>query len=277
MAKLRKGNAAFLTALLIVCPVVQALAADFQTGLEAYERGDLAAALREWRPLAEQGDAEAQYMLGLMYNDGMGVPKDDAEAANWYRKAAEQGDAGAQYNLGMMYAHGEGVSKDPVEATLWLRKAAEQRHLMAQSNLRRLQTELEAYERGNLSAALLRELRPLAEHGDAEAQFNLGVMYANGESVPKDIVEATVWYRKAAERGHAWAQYRLGLGYTNGRGIPKDDVEGYAWLSIAAAQDSEVEAHERDVLARKMAPAQLAEAQRLAHEYWEKYVLPFRQ
>ena len=138
-----------------------------------------------------------------------------------------------------------------------------------------LQTGLEAYERGDFAVAL-REWRPLAEQGNTDAQYFLGYTYANGEGVPIDIVKAMGWYRKAAERGHAWAQYRLGLGYANGRGVLKDDVEGYAWLSIAAAQDSEVEAHERDVLARKMAPDQLAEAQQLAREYWEAYVLPFR-
>ena len=111
---------ALLTALLISALCAQTLAADFQTGIEAFERGDYAAALREWRPLAEQGDAKAQYALGLMYDEGMGVPEDDAEAAEWFRKAAEQGLAEAQYTLGFMYANGKGVPKDSVEAVRWL-------------------------------------------------------------------------------------------------------------------------------------------------------------
>ena len=69
-------------------------------GGEAYNRGDFAAALQEWRPLAEQGDAVAQYNLGLIYADGEGVLKDDAEAVKWFRKAAEQGVALAQHNVG---------------------------------------------------------------------------------------------------------------------------------------------------------------------------------
>ena len=84
-------------------------AADYLVGAEAYEQGDYATALREWRPFAEQGDAEAQYNLGVMYANGEGVPKDDAEALKWYRKAAEQGFAKAQLNLGVMYTNGEGV------------------------------------------------------------------------------------------------------------------------------------------------------------------------
>ena len=80
--------------------------ADYQAGLDAYDRGDYATALREWRPLAEQGNADAQFYLGVMYRDGQGVPQNDAEAVRWYRKAAEQGYAQAQYSLRWMYANG---------------------------------------------------------------------------------------------------------------------------------------------------------------------------
>jgi hypothetical protein len=76
--------------------------AGFNEGVDAYNRGDYATAVREWRPLAKQGTAEAQYNLGVMYDKGRGVPQDHAEAVQWYRKAAEQGDAGAQYNLGLI-------------------------------------------------------------------------------------------------------------------------------------------------------------------------------
>ena len=78
-------------------------AQDYDAGAAAYKRGDYAAALEEWRPLAEQGDVRAQFNLGAMYDHGMGVPPNYAEAARWYRKAAEQGDAGAQHNLSLMY------------------------------------------------------------------------------------------------------------------------------------------------------------------------------
>ena len=74
--------------------------ADFSAGVEAYLRGDYAVALREFRPPAEQGEAAAQFALGLMYDNGRGVPEDDRQAVLWYRKAAEQGDARAQFNLG---------------------------------------------------------------------------------------------------------------------------------------------------------------------------------
>ena len=94
---LRRTITVLLT-LSVLMPLTLGEAADFQTGLEASERGDFAAALREWRPLAEQGDTDAQFLLGAMYNEGKGVPQDYAQAVKWYRKAAEQGNASAQLN-----------------------------------------------------------------------------------------------------------------------------------------------------------------------------------
>ena len=83
-------------------------------------------AMKWYRKAAEQGLAEAQSNLGMMYYHGEGVPKDYVEAAKCYRKAAEQGLAFAQFNLGWIYENGEGVPKDMAEATKWYRKAAEQ-------------------------------------------------------------------------------------------------------------------------------------------------------
>ncbi len=97
--------------------------AGFDEAVAAYHRGDYATALRELRPLAEQGNAGAQYNLGNMYRKGLGVPQDYAEAARWYRKAAEQGNAEAQFNLGSMYYHGYGVPQDYVQAHMWYKLA----------------------------------------------------------------------------------------------------------------------------------------------------------
>ncbi len=114
---------------------VSAQAQDFDKGLAAYYTGDFSTALKEWRPLAEQGDALAQYNLGLMYRNGNGVIQDYAEAVKWFRLAAEQGFAKAQYNLGLMYQNGNGVVQDYAEAVRWYRLAAEQGHAKAQYNL----------------------------------------------------------------------------------------------------------------------------------------------
>ncbi len=104
--------------------------AGFDEGVAAYNRGDYATAVREWRPLAEQGYAKAQYNLGVTYRKGRGVPQDYAEAMKWFRKAAEHGNTGAQGKLGIMYAKGQGVPQDYAEAMKWYRKAVE-RHFTA--------------------------------------------------------------------------------------------------------------------------------------------------
>ena len=93
--------------------------ADVNKGFAAYQSGDFATALREWRPLAEKGDADAQFNLGVMYSKGQGVPQDYKTAVKWYTLAAEQGVASAQTNLGWMYDKGYGVKQDNVYAHMW--------------------------------------------------------------------------------------------------------------------------------------------------------------
>ncbi len=97
---------------------------SYQEGMDAYDRGDYDTALKEFRPLAEQGHPKAQYNLGVMYQLGLGVPQDNQEAAQWCRLAAEQGHAGAQVLLATMYHLGQGVPRDDVLAHMWATLAA---------------------------------------------------------------------------------------------------------------------------------------------------------
>jgi len=106
-----------MTALLL--SVSAAWAGPFEDGVAASERGDYATALRIFHSLAAQGDAEAQFNLGVIYFDGKGVPQDYSEAAKWFRLAATQGNADAQFNLGTMYAKGQGLVQSYVHAHLW--------------------------------------------------------------------------------------------------------------------------------------------------------------
>ena len=108
--------------------------ADFQKGLDAVQRGDYTTALREWKPLAEQGVAFAQYNLGEMYANGQGVPQNYKTAVKWYRLAAKQGIAVAQYNLGTMYDKGQGVLQDYVRAYMWFNIAASSGNKIASKN-----------------------------------------------------------------------------------------------------------------------------------------------
>ncbi len=124
----------------------------------------------------------------------------------------------------------------------------------------------EAYDRGDYATALTK-FRPLAQQGDARAQYNLGFMYSKGRGVPQDDKEAVRWYRLAAEQGRAEAQYNLGGMYATGRGVPQDYVQAHMWVTLAAVRGLETARTLRDRLAEKMTPAQLANAQRLAREW----------
>ena len=137
--------------------------ASFQSGENAYLREDFDFALQEWRPLAEQGMAEAQNMLGYMYRYGQGVGQDFEQARFWYRQAADQGHAKSQNNLGAMYRQGLGTPQDFQEALRWFRRAADQ--------------------------------------GNGGAQNHLGLMYFQGEGVSKDMVHAYMWAYLAAQQG----------------------------------------------------------------------------
>ncbi len=131
-----------LLCILSLCLIIAPSAwGDYQDGRTAYNRGDYATALKELRPLAEQGHAGAQYLFGYMYYKGRGVGQDGEEAVKWFRKSAEQGDVKAQYLLGEMYYKGKGVSKDSEEAVKWVREAAEQDYGQAQHILPMLLNE----------------------------------------------------------------------------------------------------------------------------------------
>ena len=191
----------FGVVLAIVLTPVAAIAGSLEDGLDAHDSGDYAAALRLWRPLAEQGHAQAQYNLGVVYRKGQGVLQDYAVALKWYRLAAEQGFPDAQSDLGFMYDIGQGV--------------------------------------------------------------------------PQDYAEAVKWYRLAAEQGHAIAQFNLGIMYDNGQGVPQDHMLAHMWLNLAASRSPPGEDYDeavqlRDAVAERMTPAQIAEAQKLARQWWKR-------
>ena len=161
---------------------------------------------------------------------------DHTTALRGFRIHAQRGDARAQFNFGVMYDKGEGVPQDYAEAARWFRRAADQGH--------------------------------------ASAQFNLGLRYDNGYGVPQDYAEALRWYRRAAEQGYAGAQNNLALMYEYGVGVTQNLVQTHKWFNLAASRfsSSEQELREkgvrnRDRVAARLTPAQLAKAQRLAREW----------
>ena len=157
--QMRKPSAALILtiSLFMAVPVI---AGQFEDALKACDRGDHKTEYLLIKPLADQGDATAQYHLGVMYDDGHGVPQDYNKAMRWYGKAADKGNAEAQCNLGSMYVKGHGVPQDYNKASMWYEMAASK--------------------------------------GNAKAQFNMGEFYASGKGVPQDYVLAYMWFTLAA-------------------------------------------------------------------------------
>lgn len=122
---------ALLAPLVVIVLLDGEVRADFKAGMDAYKDGDYATALKEWEPLANEGNASAQTNMGVLYQHGHGVAEDRQEAMRWYRLAAEQGNITAQYNLGLMYHHGVGVPQDDVQAHMWCSLSAAGGHTRA--------------------------------------------------------------------------------------------------------------------------------------------------
>jgi hypothetical protein len=123
-----------------------------------------------------------------------------------------------------------------------------------------------AYEKGDY-ATVPRLMRPLAEQGDAKAQYIFGLMYLNGQGVPRDYATALSWLRMAAEQRYADAQNFLGMMYVGGVVVPQDYVIAHMWFDLAVASGRQDAAKIRDTIAARMTPAQIAEAQKLAREW----------
>jgi TPR repeat protein len=165
----------------------QAIADQLSDAKKAFESGHYSEAVKFFTPLAQQGNAYAQFKLAVLYRKGQGIQQDYKEALKWNRLAAEQGYAKAQNNLGVMYGRGDGVTQDYKEAVKWYRLAAEQGYDIAQNNL--------------------------------------GKMYDDGLGVQRDINEAIKWYKKAAEQGHREAQSNLEYLDTDENILSPDDAE----------------------------------------------------
>ena len=188
-----------------------ASAQSYAAGLDAYDRGNYEEALRILRPLAEEGDARAQYGLGKIYETGGGpITPDAKQAVYWYSRSAEQGIAAAQNNLALMYAEGRGVAQNKPQAlALW-----------------------EAAARG----------------GHPHAQYNMGLLFYRGEGVERDLSAAANWFGLAAENGLAEAQFAVAEMHRLGVGLPQDNRKALSWYQMAGAQGHEAARNQGDRL-----------------------------
>ena len=173
--------------------------------------------------LARQGDAMAQYRLGLMYDIGENVEKNNSESVKWFFRSAEQGVAEAQHRLGLLYEYGQGVPKNDVEAAKWYVVAA--------------------------------------DLGHPEAQYEIGRMYYSAlGGLSRNYIIAFDFFRKAAEQGNVKSQHMLGEMYYTGFGVQQSYFHSFVWLSIAEI-GGETSSSVRDTSAKALSPADLEAAQ----------------
>lgn len=189
--------------------------------------------LSEVFALAEQGDVEAQLLLGHYFDLGEG---DDAlQAEAWFRKAAEQGNAEAQFYLGLYLYHGDGTGQDLEQAVTWYRAAAEKGYAPAQHSLG------ECLFNGIGTKESVEEAvswyKIAAQQGYAPAQALLGKCYENGVGVQKNVQQAVEWYRQSAEQEWAEGKFYLATCYLNGIGVVSDSVRAVELLQEAAEQE----------------------------------------
>ena len=205
---------------------------------------DYGRALKWYRAAAEQGDADAQFNLGFMYHKGQGTPQDYARAIQWYRAAAEQGDVEAQYTVGELYRDGQGTPQDSLRAYAYFSVAAANGHQDAKVSRGRLAKKL---GRGAVlkAQALALRLWSQAEHA-----------YPVAEKLARE--------QTAAENGNADAQFNLGVMYANGEGMPQVFLQAYAHFSVAAANGDKRAPRMRDKVAKKLLPRRFSR-HRLSH------------
>ncbi|CAH9017921.1 tetratricopeptide repeat protein [Candidatus Nitrosacidococcus sp. I8] len=213
------------------------ISAHLDLGRKAYKSQDYNTALKELKPLAEKGNKNAQYYMGLMYANGHGLPLDTKKAEQWFDKFVQQIGMDGKFNLGVMYYQGSGVPQNYEIAINWFKKAA--------------------------------------KDGDYEAQFNLGYFYENGYGAEEDLKEAIKWYQEAANHGLAQAQIKLGEFYSDGYGVAQNNVQAYFWLSLAAEQGNKEATEFRDSIAKEMTKKQIDEAIALTKQ-WSPTSLPMK-
>ena len=188
---------------------------------------------REW----EQKQGPGMDQLLMEWFIGSHQKKDATAAERCFREKAEAGDAAAQWWLGASYQYGVGAEKNHRQALHWYRLAARQGSQPAQDMLQALSGQARERQREQ-------QLLEHAEQGDAQAQYEVGRRFWNGDGVDQDHKQAADWFDRAARQGLAAAQCALGLCYERGDGVEQDMWQAAAWYQWAAQQD-DVEAQLR--------------------------------
>jgi len=241
--------------------------AQYRLGVR-YERGlgverNEAEAIRWLTRAADDGHAGAQQHLGQMYAEGRGVVQDYGMAMRWYRMAALHGNASAECEIGKMYLQGIGVAQDESEAAQWFQQAAEKDNALAYFLLGQLHAAEDGAHKDLAKAR--RCFERAAKRGNAGAQYEMGKLLRNGIQLTQDDRRAAEWFTLAAEQGHREAQLALGGCYEAGRGVIQNYPQAYAWYSLAATT-LDIARTARDQFAAALTPDQVLEGQVLAAE-----------
>lgn len=243
--------------------------ADTAAGVAAFKNKDYQKAYQEWKTAAEAGKAEAQFDLGLLYAQGLGVRRDLTEAARWYRKSADQGNAEAEFALGQMYLRGWGVPRDEADAIRWLQMA----NSVESDGPPTDWSPIEGYGVPKDVKQAVYWYKQAADKGHPEAEFNLAQLYAGGEGVKRDQEQAARWVSASASQGYGPALAEFGERYATGRGVAQDDKRAYFWLTLAFLHGDHSVEKLRTAEAAKLQPADVT-AQDHAAQNWKPRMAP---
>ncbi len=216
-------------------------------GYAEFKMANYATARMIWEALAERGNAEANFNLGILYEDGLGVPKDMARALQYFERSAESGNQRAQYRLGLLYSAGGTVPLDPARSRKWLGAAAAQgdadaAKLLAMRERAGADPRDDAYYRAEVLHVLGRNQeaaaiwKDLADAGDTRSRTRLAWLYEAGQGVPRDLDQAARLFRRSAEEGDPEAQYALAVMLQTGKGQQQNAAQAREWLKRAARQ-----------------------------------------
>ncbi len=229
----------FILFLLVVFPPLRGIA-EPNPGLPISDQSVIVKSLnnktpyQSWIKSAEQGAANAQFNLGLIFEQGTEIQKDLSKAIYWYKKAASQGHTVAQYNYATLLHFGKGLRKDETKAATWYQLAAKKGHMAAQSSLAFLYLQ------------------------HVQKSF-------------RDAKKAAYWYNKAAKLGYPEAQFNLGLLYASGKGVLLNYAQAYAWLDMAHLNHYKNALKSRNRVAAHLTQKQLKDAMQLSKSYHQLY------
>jgi TPR repeat protein len=245
MIKVNKFRYLLLAIMIAQNSVGQAREGEFTDAVKAYQNQNYEIAVKIFRKLGQGRDAHSQFNLGVMYENGYGVPKNPSEAFKWYKKAGEMGLTEAENALGNIYNHGKGASQDSNLAMEYYQRAAEKGNVKAQFSLAVMLYSGEP-ESKDLQESII-WFTKAAEQNYAPAQNNLGVLYEIKKDLQKPIDASRQLYLQAAAQGHSGAMKNLAVIHFSGtRGIPRDNVKALMWAELArtsAKTEDEANSH----------------------------------